>query len=189
MRKIILFNMVTLDGLFEGPNGSIDWHTTDDEFNTYSIDQLRAAGGLIFGRRTYELMASFWPTPMAAESDPQVAEMMTTLPKYVVTRTLNTVLWANSFLIKGDAAEELRKIQRLPGNDLLIFGSAELASTLIRQNMIDEIRIMVSPVLLGQGRPLFSNLLNPVSLQLCATRAFGNGNILLTYQPDHGYPV
>lgn len=189
MRKIIMFNMVSLDGLFEGPDGNIDWHMVDEEFNTFSVDQLNTAGGLIFGRRTYELMASYWPTPAAAESDPEVAEKMNTLPKYVVTRTLNNVSWANSYLIKGDAAGELQKLKRMPGNDLFLFGSAELASTLIRQNMIDEYRIIVNPVILGQGRPLFSNIPDMVALRLCSTRTFGNGNTLLIYQPDQTQPV
>ena len=189
MRKIILFNMVSLDGFFEGPDGNIDWHQTDEEFNQFSIDQLRTAGGLIFGRRTYELMASYWPTPAAAEDDTQVAEKMNALPKYVVTRTLNSVPWANSYLIKGDAAGELMKIKRLPGNDLFLFGSAELASTLIRQKIIDEYRIMVNPVILGQGRPLFANISDTVALRLCSTRTFGNGNTLLIYQPEQTQPV
>lgn len=189
MRKIILFNMVSLDGLFEGPDGNIDWHRTDEEFNQYSVDQLNTAGGLIFGRRTYELMGSYWPTPAATESDPEVAEKMNALPKYVVTRTLSSVNWANTYLIKGDAAGELQKVKQFPGNDLFVFGSAELASSLIRQNMIDEYRIMVNPVILGQGRPLFADIPNMVSLHLCSTRTFGNGNTLLIYQPAQTQPV
>ena len=118
MRKVILFNMVTLDGFFEGPNGEIDWHNADEEFNEFAVHQVSTADGLIFGRVTYELMASYWPTPAAQADDPIVAEKMNTMPKIVFSRTLNTVGWNNTRLVKGDAAEEISKIKQQPGEVL-----------------------------------------------------------------------
>jgi len=183
MRKVILFNLVTLDGFFEGPNGEIDWHNVDEEFNEFAVHQVNTADGLIFGRVTYELMASYWPTPAAQADDPIVAEKMNTMPKIVFSRTLNTVEWNNTRLVKGDAAEEISKIKQQPGRDLLIFGSADLASTLTNLGLIDEYRIMVNPVVLGKGNPLFKDIEEKLNLSLLKTKTFGNGNVLLYYQP------
>ena len=183
MRKVILFNLVTLDGFFEGPNGEIDWHNVDEEFNEFAVHQVNTADGLIFGRVTYELMASYWPTPAAQADDPIVAEKMNTMPKIVFSRTLNTVEWNNTRLVKGDAAEEISKIKQQPGRDLLIFGSADLASNLTNLGLIDEYRIMVNPVVLGKGKPLFKDIKGKLNLRLLRTRNFSNGNVLLYYEP------
>ena len=183
MRKVILFNMVTLDGFFEGPNGEIDWHNVDEEFNEFAVHQVSTADGLIFGRVTYELMASYWPTPAAQADDPIVAEKMNTMPKIVFSRTLNTVEWNNTRLVKGDAAEEISKIKQQPGRDLLIFGSADLASNLTNLGLIDEYRIMVNPVVLGKGNPLFKDIKEKLNLRLLRTKTFSNGNVLLYYEP------
>jgi len=181
MRKVVLFNMVTLDGFFAGPEGEIDWHNVDQEFNEFAIEQLNTAGGLIFGRLTYQLMASYWPTPAAKTDDPIVAEKMNQLPKYVFSKTLNAVDWENTRLIHGDAATELPKLNDQVGGDLFIFGSANLASSLIRQGLIDEFRVMVNPLVLGSGRPLFENLDQRVRLNLLKTKTFSSGNVLLYY--------
>ena len=183
MRKVILFNMVTLDGFFEGSNGEIDWHNVDEEFNEFAVDQVNAADGLIFGRVTYELMASYWPTPAAQADDPIVAEKMNTMPKIVFSRTLKTVEWNNTRLVKGDTVKEISELKQQPGKDLLIFGSADLASTLTNLGLIDEYRIMVNPVVLGKGKPLFKDIKGKLNLRLLRTRNFSNGNVLLYYEP------
>ena len=183
MRKVILFNLMTLDGYFEGPNHNIDWHNVDAEFNEFAIEQISNTDGLIFGRVTYELMAAYWPTLEAIQSDPIIADWMNKLPKYVISRKLDRVDWANSLLIKGDAVVELRKIKEQPGKDLFIFGSADLSTTLIQNNLIDEYRIIINPILLGQGTPMFKGLKDPIRMQHIQTRSFRNGNVLLYYQP------
>lgn len=183
MRKVILFNLMTLDGFFEGPEHDINWHNVDDEFNDFSIQQLSMTDGIIFGRKTYQLMAGYWPSKEARESDPIVADWMTKLPKFVFSRTLDRVEWANSQLIKGDAVFELRQIKGKPGKDLFIFGSANLSTTLIQNDLIDEYRVLINPLLLGKGSPLFQGLKDPVSLQHLKTVTFHNGNVLLIYQP------
>ncbi len=186
MRKIILFNLISLDGRFEGENHDIDWHNVDDEFNQFAIDQLRSAGALVFGRITYELMASYWPTAGAQTDDPVVAGWMNKLPKYVFSKTLSKVDWNNTTLISGDAVTEIKRIKQEPGKDLFIFGSADLAKTFFHYGLIDEIRILVNPLILGKGTPLFKPQTSNLSLQLVNARTFKNGNVLLIYSVDKG---
>ena len=176
--------MVTLDGFFDGPNHDISWHNVDAEFNEFAIEQTGSVGALLFGRVTYELMASFWPTPFALETDPIVADLMNRLPKLVFSTTLAKADWNNTRLIKDHVAEEISQLKQQPGNDLALFGSANLMSTLMKLDLIDEHRIMVNPVILGSGTPLFKRAENTLSLKLVKTRTFGNGNVLLCYQPD-----
>jgi dihydrofolate reductase len=184
MRKVIMFNMVTLDGFIAGPNGEIDWHQVDEEFNTFAIQQLDTMDGLIFGRVTYQLMASYWPTPIAAQDDPIVTEKMNALPKLVFSTTLEKADWANTRLVKTSAAEEITRLKQQLGRDLFLFGSANLARTLIQNDLIDEYRLMLNPVVLGGGIPLFENIKERIPLKLVNSRVFRNGNVLLYYQPD-----
>lgn len=184
MRKVILFNMVSLDGFFGGPDGDINWHNVDAEFNDFAIDQLNSAGGLVFGRVTYQLMASYWPTDVAVKNDPIVAGKMNTLPKIVFSRTLDKVEWKNTRLVKGDVAEEISNLKEQPGKDMFVFGSADLASALTHFGLIDEYRVMVNPVVLGSGKPLFKGIQDRLGLKLIRTKAFHSGNVLLCYQPD-----
>lgn len=183
MRKVIFFMLTTLDGFYEGPNGEIDWHSVDEEFNQFAIDQLNSVDVLLFGRVTYALMASYWPTPAATTNDPIVADKMNHLPKIVFSKTLSAVDWENTRLVKENAAEEILKLKRQPGKDLIIFGSSDLAVTLIRQGLIDEYRIMLNPVVLGDGKPLFKGIKDKLNLQLVKIKTFGSGNVLLCYQP------
>ena len=185
MRKVIMFNMVTLDGFFAGPNGEIDWHNVDAEFNDFAIAQLDAADGLIFGRVTYQLMAEYWPTPAALNDDQIVAGKMNALPKIVFSRTLAKVEWSNTRLIKADAAAEIVKLKQQPGKDLFLFGSANLATTFTPLGLIDEYRIMVNPVVLGKGRPLFEDVKDRLHFKLVNTKTFRSGNVLLYYRPDN----
>jgi dihydrofolate reductase len=183
MRKVILFNMVTLDGFFEGPNGEIDWHKVDEEFNQFAIDQLNSVDVLLFGRVTYELMASYWPTPAATADDPIVAEKMNTMPKIVFSRTLEKAEWNNTRLVKENVVEEITRLKQQPGQDLIIFGSADLTATFIQYGLIGEYRIMVNPVVLGNGKPLFKGIKDKFNLKLLKTKTFRSGNVLLYYQP------
>jgi dihydrofolate reductase len=181
MKKVILFNMLTLDGFYEGPGGDIDWHNTDEEFNQFAIQQTGTAGGLLFGRRTYELMAGYWPTPQAVGDDPEVAALMNSLPKVVFSRTLQEAGWNNTRIARGGLRAEIEKLKAEPGNDLFLFGSGELARALISQHLIDEYRLMINPVLLGRGSPMFSGLDRRRDLKLLSARPFRSGNVLLSY--------
>jgi dihydrofolate reductase len=187
MRKLFSFNMVTLDGFFEGPTPwDINWHHVDDEFNEFAVEQMKTIDVLIFGRATYQGMASYWPTPSALEDDPQVANRMNAIPKIVVSTTLQTADWSNSRLVKDNVAEEIRRLKQEPGNELAVFGSADLLSSLMRMDLVDEHRVMVNPVVLGKGTPLFKRVEDPLKLSLTRSRTFKNGNVLLCYQPVRG---
>ena len=183
MRKVIVANLVSLDGFFAGPNGEIDWHNVDEEFNEYAIDLLSSVDALLFGRVTYELMASYWPTPAATENDPIVAGKMNSLPKVVFSRTLEKVEWKNTRLVKGNLAEEISKMKQQPGKDIVIFGSGSIVSALTQLGLIDEYRIMVNPVVLGNGKPLFKGMNDRLNLKLLRTKMFRSGNVMLCYEP------
>jgi dihydrofolate reductase len=182
MRKLFSFNLITLDGFFEGPRQDIGWHNVDEEFNEFAIEQLGTIGTILFGRVTYHVMASFWPTPFAFENDPVVAGLMNSMPKVVVSRTLDKADWNNTRLIKDNVAAEIAALKQQPGKDLAIFGSANLTASLMQLGLVDELRIMVNPVILGQGTPLFKGVIEKVNLKLINTRVFRNGNVLLYYQ-------
>ena len=183
MRKLIEFNLVTLDGFFEGLNRDISWHNVDAEFNEYAIDMLNSVDALLFGRVTYELMAGYWPTPEAIKNDPIVAGKMNDLPKIVFSRTLSAVAWRNTKLVKDNIEEEMRKMKQQPGKDLMILGSGSIASGFTSQGLIDEHRLMVNPVVLGQGTPLFKGIKDKLNLKLLQARTFESGNVLLCYEP------
>jgi dihydrofolate reductase len=186
MRKLIVFNHVSLDGYFVDMNGDMSWAKADHqdvEWNSFVAENASGGGALVFGRITYELMASFWPTPFAIESMPVVAAGMNSMPKVVFSRTLDQASWNNTTLVKGDPAEEMRKIKRSPGEDMAILGSGRIVSQLAQERLIDEYQIVVNPVVLGAGRTLFDGAKQNLSLKLTKTRAFGNGNVLLCYEP------
>ena len=184
MLKVIMFNLITLDGFFEGPGRDISWHQVDEEFNEFALEQLSSTDGLIFGRITYQLMANFWPKPAGLEGEPATASWMNSLPKYVFSKTLEKAEWNNTRLVNGDAVAELSKIKQEPGRDLFIFGSANLSSTFTRHGLIDEYRLLVNPVVLGAGVPIFKNTDEALKLKLLHIKAFRNGNVLLSYQPS-----
>jgi len=188
MRKLISQMMISVDGFFEGPSHEIDWHIVDPDTNTTAIDLLNHAGGLLFGRVTYELMAGFWPTPIAASKDPIVAGRMNQLPKIVFSRTLSTVTWGNTRLVRENAAGEVLKLKQQPGEDLVILGSSGLMLTLIEHDLIDEFRIIVNPVALGNGNSLFKGLKGRLNLNLAKVHAFDSGNVLLSYLPKRIFP-
>ena len=184
MRKVIFQMMITLDGFFEGPNRELDWHNVDEEFNEYANDLLSAVDVLLFGRVTYELMASYWPSPSATTNDPIIADKMNNLPKIVFSKTLKKVEWKNTRLVKENIAEEITKLKQQPGKDLAIFGSSDLALSLIQMDLIDEYRIIVNPVVLGNGKPLFKGISEKLKLKLLKAKTFSSGNVILYYQPD-----
>lgn len=173
--------MVTLDVFFEGPNHEIDWHVVDDEFNDYAIEFSKSLDFLLFGRKTYELMANYWPSENALRDDPTVAEFMNRLPKIVFSTSLKNAEWNNTSIIQKNAAKELSKLKQQSGKDIAIFGSANLALTFIENQLIDEFRIFINPVALGSGRALFSGIKNELKFELINLRTFKSGLVLLTY--------
>jgi dihydrofolate reductase len=186
MRELVAFINVTLDGYFAGPNGDLSWAhegNQDAEWNAFVADNAKSGGQLLLGRVTYELMASYWPTPQALEHDPVVAEGMNNLPKVVFSRTLDKASWKNTKLVKGDMAAEVRKLKQEPGEGMAILGSGSVVSQLAQAGLIDEYQLMVNPVALGEGKTLFAGIKEKLTLKPTRTRTFGNGNVLLCYEP------
>jgi len=183
MSRLFAFNMVTLDGYFEGVNQDISWHNVDQEFNEFAIGQLNEIGTLIFGRITYEMMASYWPTPAALADDPVVAGLMNDMPKLVISNRLDRVTWNKSKILKDNLKEQISSLKQRSGKDLAVFGSANLLTTLIGLGLVDEHRIIVNPVVLGGGTRLFQQAQGKLKLNLVRSKVFGSGNVLLCYEP------
>jgi dihydrofolate reductase len=183
MRKLISFMVVTADGFTEGPEGEFDWPNVDDGFNDLAVSQLHDLGALLFGRVTYEGMASYWPTPMALEDDPVVTGLMNAIPKYVFSHTLGSADWANTTLVSGEAGPPVAELKEEDGQDLAVFGSARFTASLLELGLVDEVRVMVMPILLGGGVSLFSAITQRVPLTLLRTTVFPSGNVFLVYRP------
>ena len=185
MRRLTAFEQVSLDGFFVDAKGDMSWaHKQDPEWNEFAAGNAKGGGTLLFGRVTYEMMASFWPTEAARQRMPEVAEGMNTLPKVVFSRTLSETPWKNTRLVKGDMVAEVRKMKREPGPDMVILGSGTVVSQLMEAALIDELQIVVNPIVLGRGRTLFETVKKSVPLKRVDTRLFGNGNVVLSYQPS-----
>lgn len=181
MRQLIMWNLVTLDGYFEGPKPwDLEWHNYvwGEELEKLSLEQAGSIGMLLFGRRTYEGMAAYWSS---AEGD--IAAFMNTVPKVVFSRTLETAGWKNTRLVTTDATEEVARLKQGSGKDLYIFGSADLSATLSRHGLIDEYRLALVPVVLGGGNPLFKPSAQRRPLRLVEARPLKSGAVILRYQP------
>ncbi|MCX9025467.1 MAG: dihydrofolate reductase family protein [Candidatus Methanoperedens sp.] len=187
MRKVIVSEMVSLDGFFAGMNGEIDWHIVDEEFNQYAIDLLNTVDTILFGRVTYQLFEGYWPAaalnPSTSKSDIEIAHKINNNTKIVFSNTLENVRWKNTMLVKEVIPEEIAKMKQHPGKDLVIYGSGSIVSTFAQLGLIDEYRIIVNPVVLGSGKPLFKGIKDRINLKLLKTKMFSSGNVLLVYKP------
>jgi dihydrofolate reductase len=181
MKKVIVQLSVSVDGYVEGPHREIDWQLVDAEFNDFAVQMLEASETLIMGRKTYELMASYWPT--APANDPAVKKGMNDTPKLVFSRTLKRVTWKNARLATASIADEVARLKAAPGDGLLPVGGSELASQFLDHGLVDELRIILTPILLGEGHSIFGNIAKRHPLRLLSTRPFESGNVLLTYEP------
>lgn len=183
MRTVASFIFTSLDGFYEGPNHELDFLPIDAEFNEQAVAQLDGADVLGFGRATYEVMAAYWPTELSAEDDTTITSRMNQKPKFVFSRSLTHPEWSGTVAIRGEATELLPTIDAGTDKDLLIMGSAQLTAELAQAGLLDELRIMICPVLLGQGHSLFEHLRDRISLELLQVRRFSSGNLSLTYRP------
>jgi len=174
-----------LDGYFTDKNGDMSWahKQSDPEWDEFVEGNASGGGVLVFGRITYEMMKGFWPTPAALQHFPVVAERMNNLPKVVFSRTLAQADWKNTTLIKGNLAAEIRKMKEAPGEDMAIMGSGSIVSQLAQEGLIDEFQLVLNPIALGQGRTMFEGIKEKQAMKRTKTRAFGNGNVLLCYEP------
>lgn len=171
--------MTTLDGYFEGENHDISWHNVDAEFNIFANKQLDEADTLVFGRRTYELMADFWPKQEGMVAAPDTAERMNALNKIVFSRKPFTPDWKSTIVYTD--VKMLGDIKRQPGKSIAVLGSSNLGVSLLEQGLLDEVRVMVNPVALGRGTALFDGLDNRARFHLASTRTFKDGNVLICY--------
>ena len=179
MRRVVLMNMVSLDGCFDGPGEGwerIDWHRADAEWGAYGIEVLSSADALLFGRRTYQGFADYWPRQPG-----EIARLLNEIPKVVFSTTLDRAEWSGTRLVRDDAAGEVARMKREGDGTLLIFGSGDFASTLTQSGLIDEYRLAFNPVVLGAGTPLFRTGGERLNLELLGARTFGTGVVLLSY--------
>ncbi len=180
---------MSLDGFVAGPKGELDWFVHEGfmmgtEFGDHARSQISSVDSILLGRRTYEEFVSYWPT--ATDNDPVITERINNLPKVVFSRTLDRVGWGkwnNARLVRDDAPEEVRRMKEQPGRDLVIFGSAQLVSSLLKEGLIDELQIFIQPVLLGGGTPEFKDLKERYHLKLTRVAQFKIGAVGLFYQP------
>ncbi|MCU7551647.1 dihydrofolate reductase family protein [Chitinophagaceae bacterium LB-8] len=183
MRKLSSFTFITLDGYYKGQDQDISWHKHGAEEGEFSAKSLKSGNILLFGRTTYEMMASYWPTQMAMDSFPLVAEGMNKAEKIVFSRTLQKANWEHTRIISENIIDAVQKLKQQGANDMTLLGSGSILRQLAEAGLIDEYQVMIDPVAIGSGTPIFQNLNHQIDLKLINTRTFKSGVILLSYQP------
>lgn len=188
MRKVIVSTWVTLDGFMAGPNGEMDWVSEhfDEAMGKYESDLVDRADTLILGRVTYESFAGSWPhlpeNPSVSEGEREYARKLNAMRKIVFSRTLDKADWNNSILMREIVPEEIEQLKQEPGRDMMIPGSASVVQAFTNLGLVDEYQILVYPVILGSGKPLFKGIQRKVGLRLLETKTLPSGVVLLTYQ-------
>lgn len=177
--------MISLDGYFEGSKHDLSWHNVDAEFVRFAIEQLDATDTLIFGRRTYEMMASFWSTEHALTADPETAERMNAKEKFVVSRSLDKPSWNNTTAVTAGLTDAIVEMKKSTGQDIAVLGSSNLCVSLLRNRTLDELRLMINPQIIGHGTPLFDGLKESLAFDRTNIRTFESGNVLLTLRPRY----
>lgn len=185
MRKLTVFNFVSLDGYYADSESSMSWayeFTGDDEFSTFATENARGSDAeLLLGRITYDMMAGYWPSEQASAASPVTAEAMNRIKKHVFSRSTLSLSWNNTHLMSGEIEAAVLKLKQEPGSDIMIFGSGSIISQIAPHGLIDEYQLIIVPLVLGGGRNMFAGLPRPLGLQLTAHRVFGNGVVLLNY--------
>jgi dihydrofolate reductase len=184
MRTLMVFQQISLDGYFTDQNGDMSWakNDNDEEFDAFTTENAKTGGMLLFGRITYELMASFWSTPQAYKLLPVVAERMNALPKIVFSRTIRKAAWNNTKIVSGDIIAETKKMKQEPGDPMVILGSGSIVSQLALAGVVDGYEIILNPSALGGGRTMFDGLEERLTLALTGSRTFRNGKVFLRYK-------
>ena len=189
LRRLIVSNLMSLDGFVAGPKGELDWFVHEGfvkgtEFGKFASDLISSVDAILLGRLTYEEFVSYWPN--ATNDNPIITERMNNLPKIVFSKTLTKVDWGkwnNARLVKENASDEVRRMKTQPGRDLVIYGSASLVSSLMKEGLVDELQIFIQPVVLGSGRPEFVGLNERYWMKLVKTIPLKSGAVALYYHP------
>ena len=183
MRKLSAFIFTTLNGFYQGSKGDISWHIHGAEEHEYAVESLKAGNTLLFGRVTYQMMASYWPTPIALKNDAIIAQGMNKAEKIVFSRTLKKAGWNNTRLVKNNIVEEVKKLKEMSGTNMTVMGSGSILTQFAEQNLIDEYQIMMDPVATGSGKTIFKGIKHNLNLKLITTRTFKSGVVLFCYKP------
>ncbi len=200
MRRIMMFNRITADGYFAAPDGNLNWAVQEEELEKQAVTNMPGNDTILFGRRTYEMFAGFWPHALddsPTSPDPHhagrrssemraMATMLNESTKVVFSRTLKEVTWKNSRLVHEFDPREIAAMKQQPGKGMIIFGSGTIVSALTRHGLIDEFQFVVSPIFLGAGRLLLQDLAKSVKLELLDARPYKSGNVMLRYAPARG---
>ena len=182
MRKIIVFNNITLDGYFSGPKGEYDWFIQDPELARQSQETQGSVDTFMFGRVTYDIMSSFWPTPAAKAANPAFADILNNAKKIVFSRSLKKADWQKTEIVDSIGEAEIRKLKQAPGANIMIFGSGSIVNQLTDLGLIDEYQLVLNPVALGKGIPMFKDLQKKAGLKLLEAKPFKSGIVLLRYK-------
>jgi dihydrofolate reductase len=177
MRKIVVTEFLSLDGIMEAPMWTAPYW--NDEIAKFKGEETDASDALLLGRETYQGFAAAWP-----ESEDEGAPYFNNVRKYVVSTTMDKAEWNNSIIIKNNVMEEIRKIKQGDGKDITVHGSATLAQSLLQEGLVDRVRLLVYPVVVGKGKRLFKEGSPTSTLNLLETRAFSSGVVALVYEPD-----
>lgn len=191
-RKIFVFNRVSADGYFAAADGGLGWAAPDPELDALGAESAPDTGLFLFGRRTYEMFASYWPHALESGSRPPhgsapsdahraMARALNGLPKLVFSKSLKAATWNNSRIAREIDPREIEALKAQPGGDILLMGSGSIVSQLTQHGLIDEYHLVVGPIFLGSGKPLISGLPNATSLRLLDVRKFSSGNVLFKY--------
>lgn len=186
MATLSVFNNISTDGYFTDANNDMSWaHAAADdaEFNAFVAGNSQGGGALVLGRRTYDMMAGFWPTDMAKQMMPEVADGMNRMQKFVISNSMSSATWQNSTILRGDIVSTIRELKNTSPDNLAILGSGSIVAQLAQAGLIDAFQMVVNPVVLGAGRTMFEGVAAKSSLRLTQTRAFANGKVLLCYVP------
>ena len=197
MRKVVLSILVSLDGFIARPDRSLDWFLNDADFEKYCLNMLRSVDAILVGRVTYEMFSEYWPTAgtesaqappgegfTSRESEQEMARLMNSIPKIVFSRTLSKTEWGPASLIKDNLAEAVQRLKEQPGKDLILFAGASIAQTFINLDLFDEYRLLIHPIVLGKGIPLFANLNAERELTRTDVKSFGSGVVVVHYARD-----
>jgi len=183
MKRINSYTFITLNGFFKGLNEDISWHRHEGPESEHAVEGLGGGGMLLFGRKTYEMMSSFWPTPAAMNSMPEIAKGMNSAEKIVFSKTIKEAKWNNTKIISDNIVEEVRKLKESGSKDMTILGSGSILSLFADNGLIDEYQFMIDPVVIGEGSSVLKNITKKLDLKLTKSKVYKSGVILAIYEP------